>query len=86
MVADQDGYSLIILGESYIKINITYSSGKWSDPVNFLNSIYVKKGYMEMAKKIYLETLKVHWVTPFTTTNSNCLDMLPNKIVKFYED
>ena len=28
MVADQDGYSLIILGESYIKINITYSSGK----------------------------------------------------------
>ena len=58
MVADQDGYSLIILGESYIKINITYSSGKWSDPVNFLNSIYnfrcqkyVKKGYMEMTKK-----------------------------------
>ena len=50
MVADQDGCSLIILGESYIKINITYS-GKWSDPVNFLNSIYnfrcqkyVKKG------------------------------------------
>ena len=40
MVADQDGYSLIILGKSYIKINITYSSGKWSDPVNFLNSIY----------------------------------------------
>ena len=26
MVVDQDGYSLIILGESYIKINITYSS------------------------------------------------------------
>ena len=51
MVADQDVYSLIILGESYIKINITYSSGNWSDPVNFLNSIYnfrcqkyVKKG------------------------------------------
>ena len=39
MVADQDGYSLIILGESYIKI-IIYSRGKWSDPVNFLNSIY----------------------------------------------
>ena len=65
MVADQDGYFLIILGESYIKFNITYSSGKWSDPVNFLNSIYnfrcqkyVKKGYMEMTKKIYLETLK----------------------------
>ena len=60
MVADQDGYSLIILGESYIKINITYS-GKWSDPVNFLNSIYnfrcqkyVKKGYMEMTKKFTL--------------------------------
>ena len=33
MVADQDGYSLIILGVSYIKINITYSSGKWSNPV-----------------------------------------------------
>ena len=31
MVPDQDGYSLIILGESYIKTNITYSSGKWSD-------------------------------------------------------
>ena len=58
MVADQDGYSLIILGESYFKINmsyfkinITYSRGKWSNPVNFLNSIYnfrcqkyVKKG------------------------------------------
>ena len=65
MGADQDGYSLIILGESYIKINITYSSGKWSDLVNFLNSIYnfkcqkyLKKGYMEMTKKIYLETLK----------------------------
>ena len=40
MVADQDGYSLIILGVSYIKINITCSSGKWSNPVNFLNSIY----------------------------------------------
>ena len=65
MVADQDGYSLIILGESYIEIIITYSSGKWSDPVNFLNSIYnfrcqkyVKKGYREMTNKIYLETLK----------------------------
>ena len=65
MVADQDGYSLIILGESYIKINITYSSGKWSDPVNFLNSIYnfrcqkyVKKGTWKWQKKIYLETLK----------------------------
>ena len=61
MVADQDGYSLIILGESYIKINITYSSGKWSDPRNFLNSIYnfrrqkyVRKGYMEMTKTFTL--------------------------------
>ena len=51
MVADQDGYSLINLGESYIKINTTYSSLKWSNPGNFLNSIenfrcqkYVKKG------------------------------------------
>ena len=52
MVADQDGYSLIILGESYIKINITYSSVKWSDPRNFLKTRfvifrrqkYVKKG------------------------------------------
>ena len=59
MVADQDGYSLIILGESYIKINITYSSGKWSDQIyNFRCQKYVKKGYMEMTKKIYLETLK----------------------------
>ena len=65
MVADQDVYSLIILGESYIKINITYSSGNWSDPVNFLNSIYnfscqryVKKGTWKSKKKIYLETLK----------------------------
>ena len=41
MVADQDGYSLIILGESYIKINITYSSVKWSDPGNFLKSQFV---------------------------------------------
>ena len=41
MVADQDGYSLIILGESYIKINVTHSSEKWSDPVNFLNSIII---------------------------------------------
>ena len=59
MVADQDGYSLIILGESYIKINITYSSVKWSDPGNFLKDRYlifrcqkyVKKGYTEMTKK-----------------------------------
>ena len=35
MVADQDGFSFIILGESYIKINITYSSVKWSDPGDF---------------------------------------------------
>ena len=65
MVADQDGYSLIILGESYIKINITYSSVKWSDPGNFLKSQfvisrcqkYVKKVH-RTDKKIYLETLK----------------------------
>ena len=52
MVADQDGYSLIILGESYTKINVTYSSVKWSDPENLLKSRfiffrcqkYVKKG------------------------------------------
>ena len=49
MFADQDGYSLIILDESYIKIN---SSVKWSDQENFLKSQfvifrcykYVKKG------------------------------------------
>ena len=40
MVADQDGYSLIILGDSYIKINLIYGSLKWSDPGNVLNSIY----------------------------------------------
>ena len=52
MVADEDGFSLMILGESYIKINITYSSVKWSDPGKFLKSRfvifrcqkYVKKG------------------------------------------
>ena len=60
MVADQDGCSLIILNDSYIKIN-TYSSGKWRDPVSFLNSIYnfrcqkyVRKGYMKMTKKFSL--------------------------------
>ena len=66
MVADQDGYSLIILGESYIKINITYRSVKWSEPENFLKSQfvifrcqkYVEEGYIEMTKKIYLETLR----------------------------
>ena len=63
MFADQDGYSLIILGESYIKINITYRSVKWSDPGNFLKSQFVifkcqkyikKKEYIEMTKKISL--------------------------------
>ena len=38
MVADQDGYSLIIIGELYIKIDKTYSSVKWSDPGNFLKA------------------------------------------------
>ena len=38
MVADQDGYSLIVLDESYIKINITLSSVKWSDPGDFSNA------------------------------------------------
>ena len=28
MVVDQDGYSLTILGELYVKINIAYSSVK----------------------------------------------------------
>ena len=37
-VPDQDGYSLIILDESYIKINITCSSVKWSDPGDFSNA------------------------------------------------
>ena len=61
MVADPDGYSLITLGKSYIKIDITYSSGKWSDPVNFLNSIYnyryqkyVKMGTWKWQKKFSL--------------------------------
>ena len=48
MVADQDGYSLIILGESYIKINITYSSAIWSDPGNFLRSQFVILGVKNM--------------------------------------
>ena len=66
MVADQDGHYLIILDESYIKINITYSSIKWRNPGHFLTSQfvifkckkYVEKGYIEMTKKNYLETLK----------------------------
>ena len=41
MVADQGGFSLIVLGESYIKINITYSSVKWGDPENFLKARFV---------------------------------------------
>ena len=41
MVADQDGYSLIILGESYTKINVTYGSVKWSDPENLLKSRFI---------------------------------------------
>ena len=43
-----------------------HSSVKWSNPGDFLKAQfvifrcqkYVKKGYMEMTKKIYLETLK----------------------------
>ena len=44
-----------------------HSSVKWSDPGDFLKAQfvifrcqkYVKKGYMEMTKKNYLETLKI---------------------------
>ena len=52
MVADQDSYSLIILGESYIKINITYSSVKWSDPGNFLKSQFVIFRCQKYVKKM----------------------------------
>ena len=41
MVADQGGYSLFILGESYIKINITCISVKWSDRGNLLKTQFV---------------------------------------------
>ena len=51
MVADQDGYSLIILDESYIKINITYSTVKWSDPGNFLKSQFVIFRCLKYVKK-----------------------------------
>ena len=51
MVADQDGYSLIILGESYIKINITYSSVKWSNPGNFLKARFVVFRCQKYVKK-----------------------------------
>ena len=62
IVADQNGYSLIILGESYIKTNVTYSSVKWSDPGNFLKTRfvifrcqkYVKKGTWKWKKKFTL--------------------------------
>ena len=74
MVADQDGYSLIILGESYIKINITYSSVKWSDPGNFLKSWfvifrcqkYVKKGTWKWQKKFTLRFKKCPGSLHFT--------------------
>ena len=51
MVADQDGYSLIVLGESYIKINITYSSAKWSNPGNFLKARFVIFRCQKFVKK-----------------------------------
>ena len=38
MVADHDGYSLIILGEPYMQTNITYGSVKWNDQGNILKS------------------------------------------------
>ena len=50
------------------------SSGKQSDPgksqfVIFRSQKYVKKGCIEMTKKISLETFKkVSWVTLFPTT------------------
>ena len=51
MFADQDGYSLIILGESYIKINRTYSSVKQSDPGNFLKARFVSFRFQKYVKK-----------------------------------
>ena len=54
MVADQDGYSLIILGEPYIKINITYSSGKWSDPWRDLSVCLSVSIYIYLSVYIYL--------------------------------
>ena len=51
---------------SYNNLEAIYSSGKYSDPrllfkvsiCNFLGFKNIKKGYIEMTKKIYLETLK----------------------------
>ena len=85
MVSDQDGYSRIILGESYIKINITYSSGIWSDPVNFLNSIYnfrcqkyVKKGTWKWQKNLPWDFKKcpgsLH--IPLLTTSTTLLHLV----------
>ena len=51
MVADQDGYSLFVLDEPYIKIDITYSSVKWSDPGNFLKSQFVTFRCQKYVKK-----------------------------------
>ena len=51
---------------NYDLFKVSDSSVKWSDPGDFLKARfaifwcqkYVKKGYMEMTKTFYLETLK----------------------------
>ena len=51
---------------NYDLFKVSDNTGKWSDPGNFLKAQfvifrcqkYVKKEYIEMTKKIYLETLK----------------------------
>ena len=42
---------------------------------NFRCQKYVKKGYIEMTKKIYLDPQKVSWVAPFYTTDRNSLEI-----------
>ena len=53
MVADQNRYSSIILGEPYIKINITYSSVKWSDPGKLLKARFVIFRCQKYVKRVH---------------------------------
>ena len=63
-----------------------HSSVKWSNPGDFLKAqfvifrcqMYVKKGYIEMRKWIYLCLWKVSWVAPFYTNLINFCCRLMN--------
>ena len=76
-----------------------HSSVKWSDPgdflkawfVNFRCKNYVKKGYMEMTKTIYLEPLKsvlgrstLHYFQQLLTSSKSKIETL-EKGVKYVQ-